>query len=149
MKLFTTPEKGVAAGKENFWALSPLWYFVSLENQVQNFSLLSPEDVDTIDLEAALPLCFAPILARTQSCSSLSWHRGVLHTFIFIRRHPRAWVVTGVMESIGIGWDTSFWRTVEWTTVVLALELKPTQSPRLGAGAGCNSVISLPPISIS
>lgn len=104
MKLFTTPEKGAAAGKENFWAPSPLGCFVSLENQVQNFSLLSPEDVQTIDLEAALPLCFAPTFARAQSCSSVSGGRGVLHTLHLHQEASQGLSCDrGVMDSVGIG----------------------------------------------
>lgn len=65
---------------------------------MQNFSILSPEDEQTIDLEAV-----SPRLCQSTACSSPSWVRGGSDSFIFIDRHPRASAVTAVVESVGIG----------------------------------------------
>lgn len=74
---------------------------------MQNFSPLSPEDVQTIDFEAASPPCFAPTIARAQPCSSLPWGR------------ESSDVVSSASEGIpgpelwqghvgyGTGWDTT------------------------------------------
>lgn len=108
-------------------------------------SPLSLGDMQAIDFGAASPPCApppTPAFARALSCSSLSWGGGNSDTVNFIRRHSRAWVMTGVMKSVGIVRDTCPWRMTEWTKLPLdsrngwcvghGAELKPAQTPKLG-----------------
>lgn len=104
------------------WAQSLLWCFVTLENYEQNFSPLSPKDIQTIDLEGASRLCFAATFARAQFCSSLSWDKVGL-TLSSSSEDISGLELWWVMESLGIGSDTQFWRTIKWTKLVFSLKI--------------------------